>query len=188
VNDGSGASGLVPAAKAERPLSVQSGDVCGDNHAYKGGPDQRPGGRESLVRHRDKPRVPRLARADINFLAGIIKQGYPTAPYLSDMRLELLVASMGEKTMESFAYGIGNLVGFQLIVGLMFGIYLAPSIVAVVRGHHRWPSIGLLNFAAGWTVVGWIGALVWSVTAVRQPAEIMRIGSTALGTAQLAAA
>jgi len=69
------------------------------------------------VRYRDKPRVPRLARADINFLAGIIKRGYPTAPYLSDMRRELLVASMGEKTMESFAYGIGNLVGFQLIVG-----------------------------------------------------------------------
>ena len=80
------------------------------------------------------PRVPRLARADINFLAGIIKPGYPTAPYLVDMRRTLLVASMGEKTMESFAYGIGNLVGFQLIVGFMFGIYLAPSIVAVVRG------------------------------------------------------
>ena len=83
--------------------------------------------------------------------------------------------------MESFAYGIGNLVGFQLIVGFMFGIYLAPSIVAVVRGHHRWPWIGLLNFAAGWTVAGWIAALVWSVTGIRQPA--MRIGSTALRTA-----
>ena len=61
--------------------------------------------------------------------------------------------------MESFAYGVGNLVAFQLILGLMFGIYLAPSIVAVVRGHHRWPWIGLLNFAAGWTVAGWIAAL-----------------------------
>ena len=137
--------------------------------------------------HRDKPRVPRLARADINFLAGIIKRGCPTAPYLSDMRRELLVASMGEKTMESFAYGIGNWVGFQLIVGFMFGIYLAPSIVAVVRGHHRWPWIGLLNFAAGWTVAGWIAALVWSVTGIRRSA-IMGIGSTALRTAQPAAA
>jgi Superinfection immunity protein len=69
---------------------------------------------------------------------------------------------MGKKTMESFAYGIGNLVGFQLIVGFMFGIYLAPSIVAVVRGHHRWPWIGLLNFAAGWTVAGWIASGVVS--------------------------
>ena len=94
--------------------------------------------------------------------------------------------------MESFAYGIGNFVGFQLVVGFMFGIYLAPSIVAVVRGHHRWPWIGLLNFAAGWTVAGWtvagwIAALVWSVTGIRQPA-IMHIDSTALRTAQPAAA
>ena len=90
--------------------------------------------------------------------------------------------------MESLADGIANFLGFQLILGFMFGIYLAPLIVAVVRDHHRLPWIGLLNFAVGWTVVGWIGALVWSVTAVRQPAEIMRIGSTALRTTQLAAA
>jgi hypothetical protein len=82
------------------------------------------------------------------------------------MRRELLVASMGEKTIESFADGIGNLVGFQLIVGFMFGIYLAPPIVAVVRGHHRWPWIGLLNFAAGW-----IAALVWLVTGIRPASD-----------------
>ena len=90
--------------------------------------------------------------------------------------------------MESFAYGIGNLIGFQLILGFMFGIYLAPSIVAVVRGHPRWPWIGFLNFASGWTVAGWIAALVWSVTAIREPAGIMRAPSAALRTAQPAAA
>jgi hypothetical protein len=42
--------------------------------------------------------------------------------------------------------------------------------------------------AAGWTVAGWIAALVWSVTELRQPAAMMRIGSTALRTAQPAAA
>ena len=94
----------------------------------------------------------------------------------------------GEKTMESFAYGIGNLIGFQLMLGFMYGIYLAPSIVAVVRGHPRWPWIGFLNFATGWTVAGWIAALVWSVTAIREPAEMMRLGSAALRTVQPAAA
>ena len=90
--------------------------------------------------------------------------------------------------MESFADGIGNLIGFHLVLGFMFSIYLAPSIIAVVRGHHRWPWIGFLNLAAGWTVAGWIAALVWSVTAIRQPAVIPQIGGTAFGAAQPAAA
>ena len=90
--------------------------------------------------------------------------------------------------MESFADGIANLIGFQLVLGFMFSVYLAPSIIAVVRGHHSWPWIGFLNFATGWTVAGWIAALVWSVTAIRQPAAIMQIGSPALRTAQPAAA
>jgi hypothetical protein len=50
------------------------------------------------------------------------------------------------------------------------------------------PWIGFLNFAAGWTVAGWIAALVWSVTATHRPAAIMQIGSTALRTVQPAAA
>ena len=88
--------------------------------------------------------------------------------------------------MESLACGISNLIGFWLMLGFMLGIYLAPSIIALFLDHHRLPWIGFLNFAAGWTVVGWIAALVWSVTA--QPAAITRIGSTALRTAQPAAA
>jgi hypothetical protein len=89
--------------------------------------------------------------------------------------------------MESFAVGIGNLMGFQLVLGFMFSVYLAPSIIAVVRGHQSWPWIGFLNFATGWTAAGWIAALVWSVTAIHQPAAIMLIGSPALRTAQPAA-
>ena len=90
--------------------------------------------------------------------------------------------------MESFVDGIRNLIGFYLVLGCMFGIYLAPLIIAIIRGHHGWPWIGLLNFAAGWTVAGWIAALVWSITAMRQPAAIIPIGSTAFRTAQPAAA
>ena len=60
-------------------------------------------------------------------------------------------------------------------------------VIAVIRDHHRLPWIGLLNFATGWTIAGWIAALVWSLTAIRQPA-IMWIGSTAPRTTQPAAA
>ena len=90
--------------------------------------------------------------------------------------------------MESFVDGICNLIGFYLVLGSMLGIYIAPLIIALGRDHHRLTSIGLLNVAAGWTVIGWIAALVWSATAIRWPAAIMRTGSTALRTAQPVAA
>ena len=90
--------------------------------------------------------------------------------------------------MESLVDGICNLIGFCFVLGSMLGLYMAPLIIAILRDHHRLPWIGLLNFAAGWTVAGWIAALVWSVTAIREPAGIMRTSSTSLGTAQPAAA
>jgi hypothetical protein len=90
--------------------------------------------------------------------------------------------------MGSFVDGICNLIGFYLVLGSMLGLYMAPLIIAMVRDHHSLPWIGLLNFAAGWTVVGWIAALVWSVTAIPEPVVVTRIGSPALRAAQPSAA
>jgi hypothetical protein len=93
--------------------------------------------------------------------------------------------------MENFVDGICNLIGFYLVLGSMLGIYIAPLVIAVVRDHHRLSWIGLLNLAAGWTVAGWIAAPVWSVsamTAIRQPAATILIGSPAPSTAQSTAA
>lgn len=42
--------------------------------------------------------------------------------------------------------------------------YLLPSLVAWYRAHHNALAIGLLNLLLGWTVVGWIGALIWACT------------------------
>lgn len=42
--------------------------------------------------------------------------------------------------------------------------YMAPTIVAKLRGHRQVLAIGALNFLAGWTVVGWIAAIVWALT------------------------
>jgi hypothetical protein len=90
--------------------------------------------------------------------------------------------------MGSFVDGICNLIGFYLVLGTMLGIYIAPFVIAVIRDHHRLPWIALLNIATGWTLVGWIAALAWSMTALRQPAAIMLIGSLARRTPHPAAA
>jgi hypothetical protein len=61
--------------------------------------------------------------------------------------------------VESFVDGICNLIGFYLVLGSMLGLYMAPLIIAMVRDHQRLPWIGLLNFAPGWTVSGWMASL-----------------------------
>ncbi|HEY1878442.1 MAG TPA: superinfection immunity protein [Caulobacteraceae bacterium] len=55
----------------------------------------------------------------------------------------------------------------MLIVGeiLLIAAYFLPTIVAVCRRHPNAVGIGLLNLTLGWTVLGWIGALIWSSTA-----------------------
>jgi len=51
---------------------------------------------------------------------------------------------------------------FGLIIGI-FCFYFLPSIVAFLRRYKNSLSIFLLNVFLGWTVVGWVTALVWSV-------------------------
>jgi hypothetical protein len=47
-------------------------------------------------------------------------------------------------------------------------LYFVPSVVAGVRGHHNQAAIFVLNLLLAWTAIGWIIALVWTATAVRE--------------------
>lgn len=47
--------------------------------------------------------------------------------------------------------------------------YVAPSAIAWMRGHHQLAAIIATNVLLGWTVLGWIGAFIWSLTAVQKP-------------------
>ncbi len=44
-------------------------------------------------------------------------------------------------------------------------LYFAPTVVAMVRGHHNAFAIFLTNLLLGWSVIGWFIALIWSFTA-----------------------
>ena len=41
-------------------------------------------------------------------------------------------------------------------------IYFLPTIVALARGHLSTLAIFLLNLLLGWTLLGWLIALIWS--------------------------
>lgn len=52
-----------------------------------------------------------------------------------------------------------------VLIGLFLALlYVLPSLIAHGRGHRQRVAISVLNALAGWTFVGWLGALVWSLT------------------------
>jgi hypothetical protein len=59
-------------------------------------------------------------------------------------------------------------IGGLLAIVLLIGIYFLPGIVAHIRNHHQESAIVLLNLFFGWTLLGWVVALVWAATAVRK--------------------
>lgn len=66
------------------------------------------------------------------------------------------------------------LAGFVLLMAA-FVIYFTPTFVAAKRKHRNGNSIFLVNLLLGWTALGWVAALVWSVSANTEqklPSEI----------------
>lgn len=51
-----------------------------------------------------------------------------------------------------------------IVVGL--ALYFAPSAIASGRGHPNAAAIFALNLFLGWTLLGWVAALVWGLTAI----------------------
>ncbi|MGJ3232847.1 MAG: superinfection immunity protein [Oceanicaulis sp.] len=43
--------------------------------------------------------------------------------------------------------------------------YFLPTVIALARSHHNGFAIFLTNLLLGWTLIGWVIALIWSVTA-----------------------
>ncbi len=63
------------------------------------------------------------------------------------------------------------------ILAVLFIPYFIPSIVAFARKQHNAVPILFLNIFLGWTLIGWVGALIWALTTpqeVRSPVAPMR--------------
>jgi hypothetical protein len=58
-----------------------------------------------------------------------------------------------------------------LSIGLLllaFFAYFLPAMIASKRNHPNAPGILLLDLFLGWTFIGWLAALIWSVSAIRE--------------------
>lgn len=78
-----------------------------------------------------------------------------------------LVVSLSDYPTEGAPESAGLVFGFLFLIWLVL-FYFLPAIVAWKRYHHNTTAIAALTLFAGWTVVGWIGALIWALTAVRE--------------------
>jgi len=50
-----------------------------------------------------------------------------------------------------------------LLVVLICALYFLPTLIAFLRQHKNKLAIFLLNLFLGWTILGWVVSLVWSV-------------------------
>lgn len=64
------------------------------------------------------------------------------------------------------AYGGSG--GAILVAMFVQFFYLLPAFLAYQRAHPQRHAIFLINLFLGWTAIGWIGALVWSVSSSRE--------------------
>jgi hypothetical protein len=65
-----------------------------------------------------------------------------------------------------------SIVGWFIAFVLLFPYFL-PTIIAILRRKANTGGIFVLNLLLGWTLIGWIGALVWSLSADAQPTIIV---------------
>ena len=51
-----------------------------------------------------------------------------------------------------------------LIVLAILCFYFLPVIIADIRGAAHRGAIGTINLFLGWTILGWLAALIWAVS------------------------
>jgi hypothetical protein len=52
-------------------------------------------------------------------------------------------------------------------------LYFAPSIVAVLRKKTNLAAIIVLNALLGWSLIGWVIAMIWAVSTDNAPQTII---------------
>jgi hypothetical protein len=57
---------------------------------------------------------------------------------------------------------------------IALAIYFLPTLIAVKRTHHNRTPIMLVNIFLGWSAIGWIVTLIWSLTSP-VPTQVMVI-------------
>jgi Superinfection immunity protein len=77
---------------------------------------------------------------------------------------------------ETAAGLLTGIIGAVFIAMLFAGgliVYFIPTIAALVTKHPHKIPIFLLNFFAGWTLLGWVGGLVWAFVKQQSSVQVV---------------
>lgn len=93
------------------------------------------------------------------------------------MRL-LLVALVCLSPAAAAAAQAGD-VGDEIVLGIivlafLLMVYFLPWIIANHRCHYKQTAIFFLNIFLGWTLIGWVAALVWALANPLAPLSPIR--------------
>lgn len=83
--------------------------------------------------------------------------------------LLLTPASALAQSMEvSPSLGLSMILGTASLI-FVVAMYFLPTILAVSRHHRQAAAISALNVLLGWTMIGWVVALVWALVYAPSP-------------------
>ena len=79
-----------------------------------------------------------------------------------------------------------HIIGSIMTAVIVFGLYFLPAVLATLNRHKSVVLIWLLNGFLGWSIIGWIAALIWTLNPPNNVAQPFDSGtvSTATGTAK----
>ena len=66
--------------------------------------------------------------------------------------------------LECATNGGGAGLFFALIAAVAMGIYFLPTTIADEKRHKNTTAIFIVNLFFGYTVIGWVIALIWALT------------------------
>ena len=86
------------------------------------------------------------------------------AALLGAIVLALILSSIEMEEFLAATQSIYSLLYGLVIISIIGGLYVLPAFLAY--GTPRFAAILVLNLAFGWTLIGWIAALIWSLAEV----------------------
>ena len=123
-------------------------------------------GNPDLAQVRAPVEPPRPPPLDVSFTAP--KPPSKVGRVVALWVVALLVVGAGYALLTSGAPE-GTLVAARvgLLIAGSLAVYFIPTMVALSRGHHQSTAIVMLNILLGWTLLGWVIAIVWAVSATQ---------------------